>query len=86
MSNTLSQSPCLIAAYLQGQCENGGKSLRFTLATLSNGLNVVVSSVGSLVPGFIYAPGDGSNACTCSTVTYSMIAACSLCQGGDAGE
>ena len=86
MNNTLGQSPCLIAAYLQGQCYNGGKSLRFTLVTLSNGLNVVVFSVGSLGPGFRYAPGDGNNACTCSTVTYSMIAACALCQGAGAGK
>lgn len=68
MNNTLHQSPCLIAAYLQGQCDNG------------------VFSVGSLDPGYIYVPGDGNNACTCSTVTYSVIAACALCQGAGAGN
>jgi hypothetical protein len=86
MDNTLKQSPCLIAAYLQGQCANGGESHHFTLVTFSNGLNVAVFSLGSLGPGYIYLPGDGNNACTCSTVTYSLIAACALCQGAGAGK
>ena len=86
MDNSLQQSPCLIAAYLQGQCDNGGEPHRFMLVTLSNGLNVVDFHLTGLGPGYVYLPGDGNNPCTCSTVTYSVVAACALCQGADAGK
>ncbi|KAG2158229.1 uncharacterized protein EDB93DRAFT_1120506 [Suillus bovinus] len=64
MNNSLQQNPCVVASYLQGVCVGGD----FT--------------VGPLSPGWFYgAPsGDGTTACACSTVTYSMLAACSVCQ------
>jgi len=61
MSNSKGQSPCLVAAYLQAQCNNG----TFQMSNIS-------------YPGY-YSP-VGANACTCSTVTYSMVTACGFCQ------
>ncbi|KAF8487545.1 hypothetical protein JB92DRAFT_1508378 [Gautieria morchelliformis] len=59
-------SPCLVAASLQAVCKAG----TFSIPALTPGLHYT----GPLA-GF-------SNACTCSTVTYSMVAACAACQGG----
>jgi len=64
MGNSRSQNPCVVAAYLQAACTGG----QFTVAPLP---------VGSHYTG-PYA--DESNPCQCSTVTYSMISACGLCQ------
>ncbi|KAG2124405.1 uncharacterized protein EDB93DRAFT_542877 [Suillus bovinus] len=64
MNNSLQQNPCVVASYLQGVCVGGD----FTVGPLSSGW-------------FYGAPsGDEATACACSTVTYSMLAACSVCQ------
>lgn len=41
-------------------------------------------NVDSLPPGGSYerpGQGPGDNSCMCSTVTYSLISACAICQG-----
>ncbi|KAF5357921.1 hypothetical protein D9756_001430 [Leucocoprinus leucothites] len=63
--NSLSQSPCEVAANLAGVC-NGGV---FTLDSLDPGFVY-------LGPSKIVA-----NSCRCSTVYYSMLSACAACQG-----
>ncbi|KAG2353716.1 hypothetical protein BDR07DRAFT_1432131 [Suillus spraguei] len=36
-------------------------------------------NVGPMSPGYVYAP-HGTNPCECSTIFYSMISTCSVCQ------
>ncbi|KAI0694605.1 hypothetical protein BC835DRAFT_1415223 [Cytidiella melzeri] len=73
MSNDEGQSPCLVAAYLIGQC--------LTVPTTS----IVLPLEDN--PGFVdyYAPPSALHLaptnCTCSTVVYSLLAGCGLCQG-----
>jgi hypothetical protein len=64
MNNARGQNPCLVAAYLQGACTGGG------------------FSVNQLPVGTYYGgPNlDEVNGCQCSTVTYSMVSACGVCQ------
>lgn len=64
MNNSRQQNPCLVAAYLQGAC-NGGD---FT--------------VDALQPSTHYTgPTQAqANSCQCSSVTYSLISACAICQ------
>jgi len=63
--NSLGQSPCAITAILGGVCNEG----RFNVPPLPG-------------PNFNYVgPGLGNdNACLCSSVFYSLLSACSLCQ------
>ncbi|KIM84966.1 hypothetical protein PILCRDRAFT_817802 [Piloderma croceum F 1598] len=68
MLNTKNQTPCIVGAYLQAQCMNGS----FEVQSLPN------------LSSFYVPPGNGSDACTCSTVTYSLMAACGLCQDAKA--
>ncbi|KIM48890.1 hypothetical protein M413DRAFT_438063 [Hebeloma cylindrosporum] len=62
--NSLNQSPCDVGAALAGVCIGGD----FTLSPLD--------------PGYVYLGPDASNAnsCRCSSVYYSLLAACSVCQ------
>ncbi|KAF9265611.1 hypothetical protein L218DRAFT_957211 [Marasmius fiardii PR-910] len=64
--NSAQQSPCAVASSLIGVC-NGGPY-----------------NVQSLPAGQVYlGPSiDAANGCLCSTVTYSLMSACSLCQNG----
>ncbi|KAF8512609.1 hypothetical protein BU17DRAFT_69155 [Hysterangium stoloniferum] len=65
--NSLNQSPCLVTAFLRQAC-----------------LGTRLVNVPPLSPGNEYIgpqPGQ-SDTCGCSSVTYSMISACALCQGG----
>ncbi|KAI9570445.1 hypothetical protein HD554DRAFT_2018193 [Boletus coccyginus] len=64
MSNSKGQNPCVVAAYLQGACNDG----QFTVDPLPNGTHYTGP----------YA--DESNPCQCSSVTYSTVSACGLCQ------
>jgi len=68
MLNSKNQTPCLVGAYLQAQCMNGS----YEVQSLPN------------LTSFYAPPGNGSDACTCSTVTYSLIAACGWCQDAKA--
>lgn len=64
MDNSRHQNPCLVAAYVQSVCSNG----QWTVLSLS--------------PGTHYAGpyADQANACECNSVTYNLVAACSICQ------
>lgn len=64
MLNSKGQNPCLVAAYLQAACNNGN-------------WHVVALPNGSHYTG---PQQDETNACQCSTVTFSLISACGLCQ------
>jgi len=66
MNNEEGQSPCLVYAYLQASCLVGN----WTVPALP-------SSQAYNPPNIMQA-----NVCTCSSVTYSMMAACGACQGG----
>jgi len=62
--NSKGQSPCLVAAYLGASC-NGGE---YTVPALQPGEHYVGIEPGKTDP------------CLCSTVMYSTMAACSVCQ------
>jgi len=66
-SNSLGQSPCAVAAYLQGVCNDGV----FTIPILGYG-NSYTGPTGS---------GDDDDLCKCNTVVYSLMSACDACQG-----
>jgi len=63
--NSLGQSPCLVAAYLGGVCDDGV----FTVPALANDL--------SIYEGPTVAQ---ANQCGCSSVFYSLLSACAECQ------
>ncbi|KAJ7271977.1 hypothetical protein B0H12DRAFT_673294 [Mycena haematopus] len=64
-SNSLGQSPCLVAAYLGSVCDDG----LFLVPALNNSLD------------FYQGPTVAqANACGCSSVFYSLLSACSDCQ------
>ncbi|KAG7092708.1 hypothetical protein E1B28_009038 [Marasmius oreades] len=64
--NSAKQSPCAVASSLRGVCTGGSYTVQ------------------SLPPGSVYlGPSiDTANGCECSTVTYSLMSACALCQNG----
>ncbi|KAI0777158.1 hypothetical protein BC629DRAFT_1525684, partial [Irpex lacteus] len=65
-TNSRGQSPCLQAAYLNGACLSDPQD----------------AYVFSLPTGFHYRPPSAAIAtpCQCSTVFYSVLAACADCQ------
>jgi len=65
--NSINQTPCEVAAYLQGACNDGV----FTIPTLEPG-NSYTGPTGN---------GDDSDLCKCNTVVYSLMSACDACQG-----
>ncbi|KLO10745.1 hypothetical protein SCHPADRAFT_942607 [Schizopora paradoxa] len=64
--NAEGQSPCLVAAYLNGACHGG----QYSMKALKPGDHYIGPTVASL------------SSCKCSTVTYSMVFACGACQNG----
>ncbi|KIJ69050.1 hypothetical protein HYDPIDRAFT_164720 [Hydnomerulius pinastri MD-312] len=64
MDNSKGQNPCLVAAYLQGACNDG----QFTVDPLPVSTH------------YVGPDADEQNGCQCSSVTYSAISACGLCQ------
>jgi len=80
MFNSLDQSPCDVGAALAGVCVGGGKwsnTVQNTPSWLS-----IDFTLPPLHPGYVYLGPDASNAnsCRCSSVYYSLMAACSVCQ------
>ncbi|KAG8804401.1 hypothetical protein FRC16_008923 [Serendipita sp. 398] len=71
MNNSKGQSPCLVAAELQGQCSAGIWTVP-ALPHLPNGQRQA------------YNPPDASsrNICTCSWAVYNLMSACAACQDG----
>ncbi|KAF8843547.1 hypothetical protein BDN67DRAFT_1000775 [Paxillus ammoniavirescens] len=63
--NSLGQSPCIVASYLESQC-------------FTNGFNIQGLNPGQYygAPSGAYA-----NPCECNTVAYSLVSACGACQG-----
>ncbi|KAG9051111.1 hypothetical protein FS837_011957 [Tulasnella sp. UAMH 9824] len=68
MSNSRNQDPCVVAAYLQAQCT---PNETFTVIGLHG--------EGPYNP----PPSDAANLCRCNSVVYSLLSACSICQGGN---
>lgn len=64
-NNSLSQNPCNVAAYLEATCHGG------------------LFSIAALPQGAMYrGPNAGKDdLCVCNTVVYSLVSACSACQG-----
>ncbi|KAJ6623492.1 hypothetical protein B0H10DRAFT_2010041 [Mycena sp. CBHHK59/15] len=65
MLNSYQQSPCQVAAYLGGVCGSGP-----------------AFGVPNLAPGDYYngPTREQSNSCRCSSVFYSLLSACAVCQ------
>ncbi|KAH9854221.1 hypothetical protein C2E23DRAFT_88156 [Lenzites betulinus] len=65
--NSIGQTPCLMAAYIQGACQPDGKWVVQALPDVS----------------FRYNGPDSSaaNECTCSSIAYALSSACGFCQG-----
>ncbi|KAK0475721.1 hypothetical protein IW261DRAFT_1644243 [Armillaria novae-zelandiae] len=64
-NNTLGQSPCLVASYLETACLN---TSAFLVPALPDGSHYT-------------GPGTAQvNLCNCNTITYSLISACADCQ------
>lgn len=70
-TNNEGQSPCLVATALINACSPESPTDLMTLNNSQNSYNP--------------PPRNSANACTCSSVTYSMVSACAICQGGLAG-
>ncbi|KAK7054687.1 hypothetical protein VNI00_003150 [Paramarasmius palmivorus] len=62
--NSANQSPCSVASSLLGVCSGGS----YDVKALPENSRYLGPSI------------DGANECQCSTVTYSLISACGLCQ------
>lgn len=68
MFNTLGQSPCVVASYLQGACLD----TVFNISALPANQHYV----GPLNPSL-------ATECACSSVTYVLVSGCGACQGAD---
>ena len=79
--NSLNQSPCEVAAYLQSTCSGGSEcSLVYSSTVLSP---FSAFTVDPLPAGYQYAGPyvlGGGDLCKCNTVTYSLLSACGACQ------
>ncbi|KAG8702247.1 hypothetical protein FRC08_003611 [Ceratobasidium sp. 394] len=70
MLNSKQQTPCMASAYLSAQCNDGQWN---------------VPGIGPDGP-YNHPNGAGANLCRCNTVVYNLLSACSICQGGNAGN
>ncbi|KZT26509.1 hypothetical protein NEOLEDRAFT_1132014 [Neolentinus lepideus HHB14362 ss-1] len=62
--NSIGQTPCLVAAYLQGACNSG----EYNIAALPDNQHYIGPTQAI------------ANDCQCSTVTYNLMSACGACQ------
>ncbi|CAE6477741.1 unnamed protein product [Rhizoctonia solani] len=65
--NSKGQSPCLVAAYLQGQCY---PNKQWNVTSLPSGAQ------------YIAPTNQEVTGCACSSPVYSLLSACAACQGG----
>ncbi|CAE7146132.1 unnamed protein product [Rhizoctonia solani] len=65
-SNSKGQSPCLVAAYLQGQCY---PNKQWNVTSLPSGAQ------------YIAPTNQEATGCACSSPVYSLLSACAACQG-----
>lgn len=63
-TNSLNQDPCVVASYLESQCDRGG----FTVVALSPNEHYIGPNASEATP------------CQCNAVVYSLICACAACQ------
>jgi len=70
MFNSLVQSPCVVASYLEGACA----STVYDISALEPDSHYVGPDQGE------------GNACSCSSVVYALASACGDCQGGNVTE
>ncbi|KAB5590035.1 hypothetical protein CTheo_6530 [Ceratobasidium theobromae] len=64
--NSKGQSPCLVAAYLQGACY---PDRHWNVTSLSPGTEYLAPS------------GNAATGCACSSPVYQLLSACAACQG-----
>lgn len=83
--NSIQQSPCEVAADLAGICTHG--ELRHDSFTRLLSRPMVHTNLGFNIPplvspnAFYLGPTAGASTdCVCSTVYYSLLSACALCQ------
>jgi len=69
--NSLDQSPCMVTAYLLSTCYGGS----FTMNPLGTYIEYAGPSATEV---------QQAGPCWCNTVAYSLMSACSECQGGQA--
>ncbi|KAF8746893.1 hypothetical protein RHS02_00620, partial [Rhizoctonia solani] len=69
-SNSKGQSPCLVAAYLQGQCN---PSKQWNVSALPDGTQ------------YLAPTNHEVTGCGCSSPVYSLMSACAACQGASYG-
>ena len=80
MDNSLGQNPCRVAEFLSYPC-NG----RLYSVDLDNFLYVPPSLAYVVLPlsnGSQWYGESLDNPCSCNTVVYNLLSACSMCQGG----
>jgi len=65
-TNSLGQSPCDVAGFLQAACNP----------------SIAVTPLGGPGLSYSPPPGIPPSQCDCSTVTYCLLMACASCQGG----
>ncbi|KAG8822777.1 hypothetical protein FRC17_009466 [Serendipita sp. 399] len=70
MQNTAGQSPCLVAAYLQGACGSGQWTV--PLLPIINGQQQAYNPPNNVTRSL----------CTCAGAVYNLMSACAACQGG----
>ncbi|PVG03243.1 hypothetical protein CPB86DRAFT_804233 [Serendipita vermifera] len=71
MNNPRGQSPCLVAAYLQGACGTGAWTVPLLPLTPDGQQQTYL------------APNNATrNLCTCASAVYNLMSACAACQGG----
>ena len=79
--NSKSQTPCLVAAYLESACGERTFSLQFFSSeyriTLYLATNIPEVPLGN---HYLGPTASEANLCRCSSVTYSAISACAGCQ------
>ena len=96
MTNSLGQSPCVVTSHLFTSCGDGCIASVGKMGDAVSGAQLLAYHFpddciipAALSPGANYTnPNDvgfGFNfeygACTCTTVWYSMLSACAVCQG-----
>jgi len=83
MYNSLQQDPCKIAMKIGGVCAAGSKSFTLLLKTTASSLDTEIWIITPLHSGERYGGTEAPTPCTCNTVFYSLLAACSICQGNE---
>ncbi|KAI0374881.1 hypothetical protein BV20DRAFT_986825 [Pilatotrama ljubarskyi] len=65
--NSLGQSPCLMAAYMQGACQPDGSAM--------------VQALPDATFNYNGPSTETTDVCMCSSIAYALFSACGFCQG-----